>query len=275
MKSSLGAFVCSLAFAVLLVSTQANASTPQFSGLSQSDVDSINREFGANSSWHSVTTPSSLGSVFGFELGVVGGLTTTPDINTLANRAQAGTDVSQLPHGGLLGGFGIPGGLTFEALFIPKINTSGVDFQQYGAAVKWTLTDQVIPAPVNIALRGFISKSQLSYTQNVTDAQSGQSVPSQVTQSGQMLGLQALLSPKFIPVLEPYIGFGILSGKGSLSADVTNNSLLASGVSGDTNGSSTQLLAGLEVKLLVIAIGAEYERAYEKNSYTAKFSFKF
>ena len=274
MKTTL---LTALSILFIIFSHSAHAATPTFTGLSQNDVDNINREMGANSSWHSVSTPSSLGSIWGFELGLVAGTTNSPDINTIAQRTDSNITVNNLPHAALLGGVTFPFGISVEALYTPKINTSGINYQQYGGAVKLNITDYLIPIPViNIAVRGFLAKSQISFTDTLTDSTTHQSIQANVAQNSQVTGATLLVSPKLIPVIEPYLGIGYLSMKGSLNADATNTSLFTStSVSPDTSLVSSQILVGLEAKLLIFALAAEYERSFDKDSITGKFSFKF
>ncbi len=244
--------------------------------LSQEDFDKVIREVSANTSLHSVTAPSSLGSIFGFELGVVGGLTRTPEIDALAKEASSSAELKNLPHAALIGAVTVPGGITAEVMFLPKISAQGLDYQQYAAAVKWTLTDHVIPLPVNIAARGFMAKSEFSFKQVMNDPVLGTPVDTLITSDNTVMGAQLLVSPKLIPIIEPYIGVGYVSAKGKMNVsgnarlfDFTNNQ------SAESQPTSSQLLVGADIRLLLIGIGAEYTRAFGTDSVTAKFSLKF
>jgi hypothetical protein len=81
-----------------------------------------------------------------------------------------------------------------------------------------------------------------------------------------------------IPILEPYIGLGYLSANGTLSqTGDTTVSIFANGAkSMDSSPTSTQLLVGLDIRLLfVLGLGVEYSRAFGTESYTGKLSLKF
>ena len=142
---------------VLFVGLNAIAAGPNFNNLSQADFDKVSKEFSANSNLNDAMPPSSLGSIFGFEFGVLGGVTSSPNTAEVANRSAPGSNVNRLPHGTLLGAVGIPFGLTAEASFLPKTSINGVHDQQFAGALKWTFSDVLFPnLPVNMAIRGFI-----------------------------------------------------------------------------------------------------------------------
>lgn len=262
-----------------LFSLTARAATPAFQSLTQDDVDKIEREMLANTTMHSVLPPSSLGSIFGFEVGVVGGITRSPEITNEVHRVNSSTDVPAIPHAGLVGAVTIPGGLTVEAQYLPKMTMSDLTYQQYALALKWTLTDTGLMAflPINIAIRGMYARSELTFNQNVNDSLLG-TVSVGVTNTGRVTGGQLLVSPKLIPIIEPYFGVGYLSASGSLSQSVaTTPSIFTSSVTSmDSSPTSTQIIAGLDAKLFfVLGFGLEYSRAFNTDSYTGKLSFKF
>lgn len=248
----------------------AKAAAISFPSLSQDSFDKAIREFTANSYLHSVTPASSMGSIFGFEVGLIAGITKTPEIDALV-QANSGTSVSMLPHAGLLGALTIPFGITAEVVLVPKTDMGDLKYQQFAGALKWTATDSVLSMlPLNLAVRGFLSQTQLSYTQTIS------SVDSTVTIDDQVMGLQLLASPKLIPIIEPYIGVGMLSGKGKM--DVSGTSTLfnfTTAQSAESSPSSSQLFMGIEARLLLLTFGVEYSRAFETDSYTGKFSLKF
>lgn len=250
--------------------------------LSQESFDGIERDFAANTTLHSVLPPSTRGSILGFEIGVVGGVAKSPNIDAEVQRnSTSGDKVPMIPHVGLVGAVSIPGALTFEGVFLPKRTVGDLSYQQFALALKWTMTDGSV-LPVNIALRGFYAKSNLDFEQTLTHASvPGQQVPVTVSNESAVRGVQLLASPKLIPVLEPYVGVGLLSGTGSMtassSAGIPTQSIFTftSEKSATTNVSSSQLLAGLDIHLLIFGIGAEYSKAFSTDTYTFKLSAKF
>lgn len=260
--------VCLAVFGSLL-SLNSQASTPQFPTLSQGDFDNVIREMSANGLLHTVTPPSSYGSIFGFELGLVGGATRTPDIDALVKQASADAETKYLPHAGLLGAVSIPFGITGEALLVPKTEVSGVKYQQYALALKWN-ADTLLPvSPVNIALRGFLSKTEMSFDQTLSG------VNSTIKYDGTVTGLHVFVSPKLIPVIEPYAGIGFVSATGKLNASAGNLFNFTASQEAESSPTSTHIIIGADVRLLLIGFGLEYNRAFGTDSYTGKLSLKF
>jgi len=249
-----------------------------FPTLSQDNLDAIEKDIAANTTLHDALPASSLGSIFGFELGLVGGLTKSADINALVQQVSPSTDAGYLPHAGLVGAVTVPGGLTVEAMYLPKQSFSEVSYQQYAFGLKWTMSDGIMVLPLNLAVRGFYGKSQLDFNQTVTDPNTSQPVAVTGTNAMSVTGIQLLASPKWIPILEPYAGIGYLRGNGEMSVSgATTGTMFSftSSQSASSSPTSTQLLIGLDVRLLLIGLGAEWSRAFGTDTYTAKLSVKF
>lgn len=247
--------------------------------LTQDDFNSIMRELSANATLHNVAPPSSMGSIFGFELGIVGGAAATPDIDGLVKKTSSGTSVGYLPHVGLIGAVTVPFGITGELAFIPKVDTGDIKFQQLAVALKWTLTDTLLPVlPVNIAVRGFMTKTEFSFQQIINNASTGGlDVNASVTHDNTVSGLQLMVSPKFIPVIEPYAGIGAIKANAKLGVNAATGTLFdfTNAQSAETSPTSTQVFLGVEARMLLVALGFEYSRIFDTNTYTGKLSFKF
>jgi hypothetical protein len=249
-----------------------------FPQLSQENLDSIERDFAATTTMHNVLPPSSMGSIFGFELGVVGGLTQSPGINQQVQRVSPSTNAGTIPHAGLVAAVTVPGGITVEGMYLPKLTAAEFSYQQYALALKWTMTDGLFLLPINLAARGFYSKSMLEFSQTLTDPVSTFQVPVNGTNDTAVTGVQLFLSPKLIPIIEPYAGVGLLSANGTLTTSGPTAATLfsfTSNTSASSGSRSTQIFAGVDVRLLLIGLGLEWSRAFDTDSYTAKFSFKF
>lgn len=261
---------------ILSICSGAHADTPTFDNLTDEDFDKISKEFSANSTLHSVMGAGSLGSIFGFQVGLTGGITKTPETDAIVKRSAPSSSVQAFPHAALLAAVTIPFGLTAEATFIPQINSSGFEYNQYAGALKWTMTDNILSIlPLNIAVRGFLSKTTMSFSQVINNSSTGnQNVDATVKYDGTVTGLQLLASPKLIPIIEPYVGVGVLSGNSKLSSSI--GSVFASGsTSKEVSPTSTQFLLGADIRLLLIGAGVEYSRAFGTESYTMKFSLGF
>ncbi len=268
-----------LTFAFLSVLFPAGAfATPTLPYISQTDFNNIIRELSANTSYHSVTPASSMGSIWGFELGVVGGITNTPSINSLVQEASPGTDASYFPHAALLGAVTVPFAITGEILYVPTETISGVSYQSSGLAVKWTASDVLLPiSPVNVALRGFYSSNSIGFSQTIQNpSTNGQAVNASMGYTGHVTGLQLMVSPK-LPIIEPYGGVGLLSGNGSLNVSGTSGTIFnyTSAQSQSSNPSTFQWFVGADIHLLLFGLGLEYTNEFGTSTYTGKVSLKF
>lgn len=245
--------------------------------LSQSDFDNVIRELSANSLFNSVTPASSLGALFGVEVGVTAGVTNTPEINRLVNQQIPNTKADYFPHATLLGAVTFPIAVTAEVLYVPQITVEGAKYDSMGGALKWTPTDGLLVWPLNMSIRGFLTKTKYSFNQIVNNASTGNTnVDTNVSFDGEVKGLQLLVSPKVIPVFEPYVGIGRYTATGSMNvsgtADLFNFTTAQNASSAPT---TTAYLVGLDVRLLLIAFGVQYERAFDTSVYTGRFSLRF
>ncbi len=270
-------FISFFTASLFIASSAAFGAGPGFTNLTQDDFDKVINELSANSTFHSVTGAGSLGSVFGVEVGLVGGLTNTPEINRLSKTVDASADVGRLPHASLLAAVSVPLGFTGELLVFPSVSVGDIKYQQFGGAIKWTATEALV-LPFNLAARAFITKNEISFKQTLNNATTG-NVPVEVTvaQENSQTGLQLLVSPN-LPVFEPYAGIGIVSAKGKVAmTGATTGTIFGftSAQNAESSPSSTQYLLGLNVNLLILNIGIEYSRAFGTDSYNAKFGFKF
>lgn len=252
---------------------------PAFTDLSQQDFDSIGKELSANTTLHNVMGAAGLGSIFGFEVGLVAGVATTKEIERLVKEASPSTEVSVIPHAGLVGAVTVPFGLTAELAIVPTVKAEGAEYSSFAGAVKWALSDGLLPIiPFNLAVRGFLANSEFKFNQTINNASTG-NVPTNVNVSyeGSVMGLQLLASPK-LPIVEPYVGLGYLSGKGDLGVSGSATATFfdfTSAQSATTKPTSSQFLAGLNVRLMLLSLGAEYSRAFGADTFTGKLALAF
>lgn len=244
--------------------------------ISQTQFNDTIRELSANGNWASVTPPSSLGSIFGVELGVVGGATDTPSLDAIVYQ-QSGQNLKLLPHASLMAQLTIPLAITFEATYVPKTTLSGASYQMTGGAVKWTPTDGIMILPVNLAFRGFYTSTELSFSQTINNVTVTTPVTGTIKYGGQVSGVQVMVSPKLIPILEPYAGVGYLTGKGKFDVTASTGTIFdfTSSQSSEATNSSSQVFFGLDIRLLLLSFGAEYSQAFGTKTYNARLSLRF
>ncbi len=252
---------------------------PAFTNLSQQDFEGIAKDLSANSSLHTVMGAGGLGSIFGFEIGLAAGVASTKEIERLVKEASPSTDIPILPHAGLVAAVTVPFGLTGEFAFVPEITASGAKYSAFAGAVKWALSDDFLPMiPFNLALRGFMAKSEFSFAQTINNASTG-NVPTDVNvkYEGGVMGLQLLASPK-LPVFEPYAGVGYLSAEGDLGVTGSATATFfdfTTAQSATSKPTSAQLLLGVNVRLLLMSFGVEYANAFGTDTVTGKLALRF
>lgn len=263
----------SLTLFTLLIPGLASADTLKLTNITATDFDMIVKEFSANSQFTSVSPASSLGETWGFEFGVVAGVTRVPDLNGIIRRADPTIqEFNYAPHAAGLGVLTVPYGITAEVGAVPKVDKDDVSYQQLGGALKWTITDVFFTDfPVHLAPRFHFNRTQINFRQTIS------SVPVDVELADKVWGANLTASKKFW-IFEPYAGAGFVEGNGDITATGSVNifnTAFTSQQSASAKHSSVQLFGGLNIQMLFFVLGAEYNRAFGKNSYNGKVSFRF
>lgn len=243
---------------------------PSFTNITEDDMKDITKGMGANFTHNSMMGASKLGTLFGFQVGVVAAQTAVPDMDDIADRN--GGELKNIYNAGLLGAVGIPFGISFEAVMVPTLKNSGAKVESQSVAVKWNINDVIPILPVNLALRGFASNAELSFKQTIAATEATVANKTSVT------GVQLLFSP-MLPIIEPYVGVGFLNAENELEVSNTSGTVFDNTYSTSQKEkksvTGTQFLAGAEVSLLLIKIGAEYSQAFGNSRYGVKFAVGF
>ncbi|MGE4131183.1 MAG: DUF6588 family protein [Bdellovibrionales bacterium] len=239
--------------------------------LSESDYKNFVKDASANFNHTSVSPASSLGSIFGFEVGLVGGITKTKNIDKLVKAQDSSASAEQLPHGEIIGLLTVPFGITGELGFVPKVGSDDFKFQSYTIGVKWTPTDFLLELPLSLAIRGHYTKSKAEMKQTISN------VPTSFDyeQTGTSIGLVA--SKNFV-IVEPYIGINLVNGKGDMTVTGSTtvfNSSFTSSQSASASVSGTSIQVGAELKLLIFKLGLEYANVLSADQYSAKLALYF
>lgn len=252
----------------LICSEVSQAQNLVFNNLSDDQANKVIDEISANFTHTTVSGASPLADVFGFQVGLVAGVSKSSEIDSLAKSIDPSAKADVLPHAGIIGLISVPLGFTFEASLVPKVGSDTFRFHNLGLAVKWSPTSAVLSLPVSLALRAHYMKSTLSFTQTVS------SVTSTVDLEDKVMGLTALVS-KNLGVIEPYAGLGLIKANGNFTVVGTSSFFSSGATSYSANRSSTQFLAGLEASLLILKLGLEYSHQFGVNGLTAKLAFGF
>lgn len=258
-------------FLIFITLFKAQAESPQFNSLSQDDANKVAKEFSANFVHTTLSPASSLGSVFGFEVGVFGGITQTPEIERVVKEASPSTEISVIPHGGAFGRVSVPYGVTFELALLPESTFSGVTVQNTSYAIQYTPSFLAF-LPVAVAAKVHGSSSKLSFNQAIGSDSNGK-----VNVDSTTFGVQILASANLL-VFEPYVGVGFVSsdtdiktksqGGGSIFAFSSTENF-------NSKNDGAHIVAGTEINMLLVNFGLEYGNLMGVSRYSAKLSFSF
>lgn len=252
---------------ITLASLNSFAADLGFSNITQAEMENIVNEFSANFVPTTVSSAAPLGKIFGFEVGVIGGLTKAKNVESYAERAT-GQDVSnQLPHAGIFGAVSLPYGITAELGGIPKTKIQDGDFNYVFGSVKWSFWDTLL----DVAAKLSVAKLDFSFNQT----SSGVNGVVDFKDTVQTLVLMA--SKNFIFV-EPYIGFGIIKTDGNLKVTGTGtvfDSTYTSAQEATQNPSGIYTVLGANMNLFIMKFGLELYRTLNTDGFSAKFAFYF
>ena len=254
--------------ATLSIST-AKAEDIGFSNINESEFKDIIEDFGSAYMHTAVSGASSLGTIFGFEVGLILGGSKSDSIDKFSKELDASSDFDTLPHAALFGAVTFPLGITGEINFLPEVKNSDVEFKTGSLAVKWTPTD-IWALPVEMAVKLHVASSEVMWNQTIS------STAVDVSYEQQVSGLLFQVSKKFI-VLEPYFNIGTVKTTGELASSqgtVFDSSYTTSSRSEEeVSGMMTQI--GVNMNLLFFRLGAEVGKVMDNSRASIKASFYF
>jgi hypothetical protein len=262
----------------IIFSANSFAAAPQLYNLSASDVNSIAKEFSANFAHTIVAPASSYGKIFGFEVGLMGGLTQSPNINRISTAISSSSKLSSIPTSGLIAGLSFPLGIGAELNFIPRIAVSGISLQNTSAALKWTMTNLIPAAPFDLAIRVHGNSSTLSYGSIVNNASTA-NLPVSTTAKWKntSTGYNFEVSKKLL-FIEPYAGFGAISTKSNIGVTAATSVQIFSFSTATnyiSNNNGNHYYAGVNLNLFVLKLGAEYAKIMGVTKMAAKATLYF
>jgi hypothetical protein len=245
----------------------ASATSLSLTNLSDSDMKKIVGDLTTNFMHTSVSGASGLGHIFGFEIGIVGGQTSTPHLNDVVHETDPTVSADTVYDAALLGVLTVPFGISAEIGLLPSVGKDDFKASATSVAAKWTLTESVLDLPFSLAAKASYTTANIKAKQDV----GGVSIDYKYDNTDTVI--MGIVSKNFV-IVEPYFGLGVVSGRGELSGSGT--SIYANGsTSGSANRSSTTWMVGAELKLLVVKLGLEYANAFDTNRIAGKLSFFF
>lgn len=236
--------------------------------ISESDLEKVINDFSAVFRHSTVSPASSLGTLFGVEVGVLLGTSTAPGVSGIA--ADSGGSVDTLPSGSLLLMVSVPMGITLEASILPEIELgAGGAFSNTSLGVKWTMTDTLLDLPLDLATKLSVTTSSLSFTQPVS------SVDTKTTFKDQITELSVVASKNFV-IVEPYFGLGYISANGELGVEGSSTIFnFTSETKATSKPSGMIYYGGVQANLLFMRLGLEMSKVFDSTKTLAKFSFYF
>ena len=255
---------------LILVVSNAHAASIPLQLVTEEDMKKVAGDMSANFLHSSVSGANTLGSIWGFEIGVVGGQASTPNLNEVVHKTDPNEDAGKLYNAALLGVLTVPLGITGEVSLLPKQTISGISFNTTSAALKWTLTETLLSdLPFSLAVKAVYTTADVKFSQTISSNTIDFAIASKTTAG-------MVLISKNLAILEPYAAVGMVSGKGDLSANSTSVFSTTPGATSASGSKSGLMFAlGTEVKLLVLKIGAEYASVLGDSRIGAKVSFYF
>jgi hypothetical protein len=264
----------------ILICLPGAGTTPTFQNLTAADMNMIAKDFSGESNFSTVSPASSLGDL-GIEIGLQVGQTNTPDIQSLVAAAGGSADLSRLPHAAIFGALTIPYGLTASLAYFPSRNIEGVNYEQLGAALKWTITDNLLTdLPLDLAIQLKYSNTKLQTSQIIDNASTGNTpVTANISLDDTVYGAEFMVSKELF-IFEPYLTLGYLRGSGALAVEGQSTATVfapsfTDGQSANAGATSAEMIVGLNAYIYFVALGAEYVRAFDVNTVNGKLSFQF
>lgn len=267
-----------LNFVLVLFSFSAGASDFNFNNVNEADLKKIIGDFSGNFVHTSVSGASSLGRVFGFELGLAGGISTTPGLNSLIKKSDPSAEDAHLIHGGIIAQVSVPFGLTFEGSAIPSIGNDTMKITTTNLGFRWTMTDTIFNLPFSLALKAHTSRTSLRFATVINNSSTANlPIDSKLELASSSNGLALVLSKELL-IFEPYFGIGVLKSSGEFrilgSGNIFDSSLTTEQAANASTG-GIHFFGGAEVKLFFLKAGLEYSKTIDVTRVTGKLALSF
>lgn len=254
-------------FSILLGTVRADAALLTLPTLTTAQTDPIFKVLASAAVFRSME-PASSPAIWGLWFNARVNGTSSTLISSIANTGN-----SLIPFADLQFGVSGPLGLGLEFSYLPSYSFSGTTFGSFGVAARWTMTQTILKMlPFDAALRFIYSNANLTYSQVLSGANI-------VVNYGTAITGSTLMISKKLLIFEPYISYGLMShsstltGTGTVSLFGTGFPIGTSSTTG--SGISGWFQAGIEIKLVILTLGAQYDNAWGSDTYSGKVGFKF
>lgn len=239
---------------------------PQFSNLTKEDVKDVVREFGANFSHTTVSAPETNG-LWGIEVGVVAGKTSTPDLKRIVeNSGGDGSDVENLYHAGLIGRVHFPLEIFAEINLLPEQDFDDISVQNRSFGLGWNL-GRFFGLPLDIAMGLGKANGEMSFSQTAPTAST---ITLKTTTTNYWVGVS-----KTLLFFTPYLKLGTSSIEGELSGTTSIFGYTALAKQQVEPMSGNFITAGANFSLALLKLGLETSQVAGVKRISGKISFGF
>lgn len=245
---------------------------PQFTDITKKDVENVSKEFGTNFA-HTVVAAPETDGLWGVEVGVVGGQTSSPKFSDVVDKSGGnGSDFKSVYHAAVMARAHFPFDLFAEVSFLPEQEISDVKIKSQSFGLGWNV-GAFLGLPVDVAVGLDHSTSETKFHQDGDNTATPPVVEADIklktTTDVYWIGVS-----KSFAWVTPYakVGKSKIDGDLKASAQIFNvGGKTSQAVSLDGNF----LAAGLNFQLFFVKLGAEYSQLQGVQRYSGKLSFDF
>jgi hypothetical protein len=247
-----------------------------FTCFDQEDADKVFKDLTSAFAPTTVSGASSLGKVFGVELGLVVSASQAPNTQEVIDSYGSDFDIPGIPMAGISGIVTLPYGIGIESTIIPKIDIGDEgSFESLNLGARWTITDMFPMGLLKIAVRSSLIKSKATFNYEEDGGLAFGTVNETADFDIEVFEVGAVIGLNF-KVVEPYIGASDLQAKGNIFATGTSSiqGNLAT-IDEDAEAAGIRAYAGVLFKLPLLRIGAEVATFEDVARGSVKIAFKF
>lgn len=252
-----------------------------FDAVSSDDVSGLNKDFSALLAHTTLSPAAGLLKAEVFELGLIFGLVSVPNIASVSENSGEDDATTHLPNTGLVAVYSYTRRLSLEFKLIPDLSFADLSLGSQSLALKLSF-GELDKIAFNTALRWQLTNSYVRTQQVINNSSTANTdVDAEVKFSSISTGLTYMAGYRAITsgltVYQPYAGAGFIYSSGRVRVDSGTGASIFE--SGDTTEKSSDFgwifLAGVEAHYLFIKYGAEYSRVFESDRLNLKLSFGY
>lgn len=258
----------------LMTAFAAHAENPKFENLSKNDVEKVANEFAMNFA-HTVVNAPETNGMWGVEVGVMAGRTSSPELKKVVDNAGGdGDDFKNIYHAGLLARAHFPLDIFLEASVLPEREISDVKVAAKSLGLGWN-AGAFFGLPLDLAIGVSASSSNVEFNQQTTVGATPTDTKIGVDSKTRNIWIGASKTFLFVT---PYIKVGRIRSESDVDTTVAGN-VFGQDISGqdsvDVSTSGGYLALGANLEFTIFKLGFEASKLAGVSRATAKFSLDF